>query len=369
MRFLISLILTLSFVNSLYSQDVRTQATPIARKITPHKALYWEKLEGDMVRCNLCPKRCILRAGQRSFCGVRENIKGELFTLSYGLPCAVHVDPIEKKPFFHFLPKSKAFSLATAGCNLRCRFCQNWSISQVRPEEIRNFLLSPEDLIRMAKEKKCESISYTYTEPTVFFEYMLDTAKLAKKEGIKNTVHSSGYINPQPLRELCKYLDAINIDLKAFTEEFYSELTHGDLPSILQTLKIIKEEGVHLEITNLVIPTKNDDLEKIREMCVWIKENLGEDTVLHFSRFWPMHKLTALPPTSVSTLEETKKIAESVGLKYIYIGNVPGHQAENTYCPKCKKLLIRRLGFSVLGNNIVKDKCKFCGEGIYGVWE
>jgi pyruvate formate lyase activating enzyme len=367
--FLISLILVLSSLCNIHSQDTKTSATPIAKEIKPHKALYWEKLEEDLVMCKLCPRRCILRLGQRGFCGVRENINGELFSLCYGLPCAVHIDPIEKKPFFHFLPKSRSFSLATVGCNLRCKFCQNWSISMAKPEDVVNFSLSPEDLVRMAKERNCESIAYTYTEPAIFYEYMLDTAKLAKKEGIKNVMHSAGYINPEPLREICKYLDGINIDLKGFTEDFYSELTYGSLSSVLQTLKIIKEEGVHLEITNLVIPTKNDSPQEIKQMCLWIKENLGQDTVLHFSRFWPMYKLTNLAPTPVTTLEEAKRIAEEVGLKYVYIGNVPGHRGENTYCPKCKRLLIRRIGFSVLENNIEKGRCKFCGEEIPGVWE
>ncbi len=367
---LISVIITLAFLNNLYSQDVITSTTPIAKEIKPHKALYWEKLEKNMTRCNLCPRRCILKPGQRGFCGVRKNIKGELYTLCYGLPCSVHIGSIEMKPFYHFLPKSRTLSLGTAGCNLRCKFCQNWSFAMARSEDVVNFSLSPEDLVRMAKEGHCKSISYTYTEPIIYYEYMLDTAKLARKEGIKNVMHSAGYINPEPLREICKYLDAINIDLKGFTEEYYSELTtHGSLSPVLQTLKIIKEEGVYLEITNLVIPTKNDDPQKIKEMCLWIKENLGEDTPLHFTRFWPMYRLINLPPTPLTTLEKAKRIAESIGLKYVYIGGIPGHSGENTYCPKCKKLLIRRIGYSVLlENNIEKGRCKFCNEKIPGIW-
>jgi len=311
----------------------------------------------------------VLRPGERGRCRARENRKGELVTLVHGLPCAVHIDPIEKKPLFHFLPSTNVFSIATAGCNLRCKFCQNWQISQVPPEETYNYNLSPEELVRIAKEKKCPSIAYTYTEPVIFYEYMLDAAKLAKEAGIKNTMHSNGYINPEPLKELCKYLDAANIDLKGFTEEYYQEVCEGHLASVLQTLKTLKEEGVWLEITNLIVPTKNDDPETIRKMCIWIRDSLGTDVPIHFSRFWPMYKLKNLPPTPIETLEKARKIAMDVGLHHVYIGNIPGHAAENTYCPKCGKVLIKRIGYHILKNNIVNGKCKFCGQAIPGVWK
>lgn len=336
--------------------------------ITPHPAKYWEKLEGNLVRCQLCPNNCPLAPGKRGICRVRENKKGELVTLVYGIPCAIHIDPIEKKPLFHFLPKTKALSLATAGCNMRCKFCQNWDISQRRPEETENYSLSPVEIVELAKEQDCKSIAYTYSEPTIFYEYMLDIAKLARKAGIKNIIVSNGYINPEPLKELCKYMDAANIDLKGFTDEFYRELTMGRLEPVKKALKIYKEQGVELEITNLIIPTKNDNMETIKKMCIWIRDSLGPDIPLHFSRFWPKYKLTNLPPTSIETLEKARKIALKVGLKYVYIGNIPGHKGENTYCPECGKLLVKRVGFYVLQNNIKNGRCKYCGEKISGVW-
>ncbi|MBI4721915.1 MAG: AmmeMemoRadiSam system radical SAM enzyme [Candidatus Stahlbacteria bacterium] len=341
--------------------------------------MYWEKLGGSTsrgstsnskrIQCHLCPHNCVLSPGERGFCKVRENKKGKLFTMVYGLPCAIHTDPIEKKPLFHFLPGTLVFSFATAGCNLRCKFCQNWEIAQNAPEETQNFTLSPEEVVRRAKTSGTPSIAYTYSEPTIFYEYMLETARLAHEAGIKNTMHSAGYINPEPLRELCKYLDAANIDLKGFTDEFYQELTESHLVPVLQTLKILKSAGVHLEITNLIIPTKNDDPAIIKKMCVWIRDSLGADVPIHFSRFWPMYKLKNLPPTPVETLERARNIAMSVGLKYVYIGNIPGHKAENTYCPKCQGLLIRRFGYKILQNNVLDGKCKACGEKITGVWE
>jgi len=338
------------------------------RHIQPREAMYYAQLSKNNVRCQLCPNRCFIAPGQRGFCEVRENRDGRLYTLVYGLSCALHVDPIEKKPLFHFLPASRAFSIATAGCNLECKFCQNWQISQARPEETSNYNLEPEQIVRLAKENNCEVIAYTYTEPTIFYEYMLETAKLARKAGIKNIMHSNGYINEEPLRELCEYLDGANIDLKGFTEQYYAELTQGHLQPVLNTLKILKEEGVHLEITNLILPAKNDDPEQIKEMCIWIKENLGDGVAVHFSRFYPMYKLKNLPPTPVKTLELAKEIADRVGLEYVYIGNVPGHRGENTYCPKCGKLLVQRIGYHILQNNIAAGRCKSCGQLIPGVW-
>ncbi|HID92902.1 MAG TPA: AmmeMemoRadiSam system radical SAM enzyme [bacterium (Candidatus Stahlbacteria)] len=351
------------------SGNANSQPGPRSAPITPRPAMFWQKLEGNLIQCRLCPNYCVLRPGERGRCRVRENRDGKLVTLVHGLPCAVHIDPIEKKPLFHFIPSTEVFSIATAGCNLRCKFCQNWQISQVSPEETYNYNLSAEELIRIAKERKCPSIAYTYTEPVIFYEYMLEAAKLAREAGIKNTMHSNGYINPEPLRELCKYLDAANIDLKGFTEEYYQEVCEGHLAPVLQTLKILKEEGVWLEITNLIVPTKNDDPETIRKMCIWIRDSLGADVPIHFSRFWPMYKLKNLPPTPVGTLERARKIAMDVGLHYVYIGNVPGHVGENTYCPKCGKVLIKRIGYHILENNIVNGKCKFCGQPIPGVWK
>jgi len=333
------------------------------------EALFYKKLDNKVVQCRLCPRNCVIPAARRGFCGVRENQDGILYALSYGKLVAVHTDPIEKKPLFHFLPGSDAFSIATAGCNLRCKFCQNWEISQKTPEEVQYTYIEPADLIKQVKASGSRIIAYTYTEPVIFYEYMLETAKLARAEGIKNVIHSSGYVNEAPLRQLAKYLDAANIDLKGFCDDYYVKMSEGTLDPVLKSLKVLKSEGVHLEITNLMVPGYNDDDENIRKMCLWIKENLGSDTPLHFSRFWPLYKLTALNPTPVSTLEKARRIAMESGLKYVYIGNTAGHEAENTYCPKCKKVLIRRIGYTILENNIEDGKCKFCGEAINGVWK
>ena len=334
-----------------------------------HEASYYKKIDGQTVQCELCPRSCTLSGGQRSFCRAREPKDGKLYSLVYAKSCAVHIDPIEKKPLFHFLPATPIFSIATAGCNFRCKYCQNWQISQFPPEETYNEDLLPEEIVTRTIKSNCPSIAYTYTEPSIFFEYMLDTAKIAKNKGIRNMYHSNGSLNPKPVEELSLYLDAANIDLKGFTQEFYTEVCAGYLETVLETLKILKRNKVWLEITNLVIPNLNDDMEKIKQMCLWIKENLGKDTPIHFSRFWPQYKLTNLNPTPVQVLEKARAIALDCGLKFVYIGNVPGHTAENTYCPKCLKPVIIRRGFTVLENSLTAEgNCKFCAEPIPGVW-
>lgn len=319
------------------------------------------------VQCELCPTECVLENYQVGGCRVRINKDGVLYSLVYGKPCAVHVDPIEKKPFFHFLPATAAFSIATAGCVLGCKFCQNWQISQAKPEDTDNHDLPPEDVVRGAMLYGCRTITYTYTEPTVFYEYMYDTSLIARRYGIKNTMHTCGYIKEKPLRELSKYMDAADVDLKAFTEDFYGRICGGRLKPVLDSLIILKEEGVWLEITNLIIPTLNDDMKNIREMCRWILRNLGPDIPIHFSRFFPYYKLNNLPPTPIGTLTEARKTAMDVGLRFVYVGNVR-HEGENTFCPECKKILIERIGYFVNQNNILNGKCKFCSTSILGVW-
>ena len=361
----LGMFLVISFINTA---NLEAQAEQNIKAI-PRIAQYWQKVKENIVQCLLCPRKCVLDAGQRGVCTVRINKDGKLYTLGYGNPVAVHIDPIEKKPFFHVAPGEPVFSLAVAGCNMRCIFCQNWQISQSRPDETQNYNLSPEEVVEKTIKSNCKFIAYTYTEPTVFYEYMLDIAKLAREKGIKNTMHSCGYINAEPLRELLKYMDAVNIDLKGFTEEYYAKIgLLAQLKPVLETLKIIKEEGIWLEITNLLIPGFNDDPKKIKEMCIWIKENLGDDVPLHFSRFIPNYKLQNLPPTPIEKLEEAYKIAKEVGLKYVYIGNVPGHAGENTYCPNCGKIIVKRIGYEILENNINDGKCKFCGYKIAGRW-
>ena len=336
--------------------------------ISKTEAMFYTKLGEDTIQCQLCPRRCTLSEGMRGFCRAREPHKGKHYSLVYGNPTAVHIDPIEKKPLFHFLPATTAFSIATAGCNFRCKYCQNWQIAQFPPEDTVNMHLPPEDVVNLAVKYACPTIAYTYTEPSIFYEYMLETAKIARKRGIKNMYHSNGSLNPEPAEQLSQYLDGANIDLKGFTQKFYSEISQGFLKTVLSTLKILRKNGVHLEITNLVVPPFNDDLKTIKAMCEWIRDNLGMDVPLHFTRFYPQYKLKNLTPTPVRTLEKAREIAGAVGLQYVYIGNVPGHPAENTYCPKDGKLLIRRTGFSVVENNIENGRCKFCGEPIPGVW-
>jgi len=319
------------------------------------------------VQCELCPNECVLENNQVSYCRARMNKNGTLYSRVYGKPCAVHVDPIEKKPFFHFLPKTTAFSIATAGCVLRCKFCQNWQISQAGPDEVDSRDLPPDSVVRNAIWYGCKSISYTYTEPTVFYEYMYDTAVIAKKYGIKNTMHTCGYMKPKPLKTLSKYMDAANVDLKSFSDDFYVRICSGRLKPVLDSLIILKQENVWLEITNLVIPTLNDNMKEIREMSRWILKNLGPDVPIHFSRFFPQYKLKNLPPTPLETLTEARKAAMEIGLRFVYVGNIR-HEGENTSCYKCGKVLIERVGFFVKQNNVSKEKCRFCGTAISGVW-
>jgi len=336
----------------------------VKAKLSP----YFTPLEGGEIRCDLCPRQCRVPKGKRGACRVRENRDGKYYSLVYGAPCAMHLDPIEKKPFFHVLPASQSFSMATAGCNLQCKFCQNWEISQASPEEVYSYDVSPELAVKKAKEMGARSIAYTYVEPTIFYEYMLDIGLLARKAGLLNVCHSNGFINPGPLGDLCRVMDAANIDLKGFTETFYRDLCNGELSPVLETLKTLKKEKVHLEITNLVIPSMNDEMSVVKEMCLWINKELGPDTPVHFSRFYPLYKLRSVPPTPVSTLDKVRGAALSAGLEYVYIGNIPGHEAENTFCPKCKKRLIQRTGYMVGETQVKAGKCRYCGKPIPGIW-
>jgi len=337
--------------------------------VTRREAMYYEKLDKQAVRCRLCPKNCWVGNHGRGYCEVRENVDGRYYTLVYGNPCALHIDPIEKKPLFHFLPSSTSLSLATAGCNMECKYCQNWHISQALPEDTHNYNLPPELVVDLAEAEKSRSISYTYTEPMVFYEYVLETSKLARKRGVKNVLVTNGFINEDPLQELCNHVDAANVDLKGFTEEFYSTVCDGSLKNVLSSLKTYRQRGVHLEITNLIIPTKNDNMELIGAMCAWIRDELGENTPLHFSRFYPMYKLRNLHLTPVETLVQARNLAIEKGLRYVYIGNVPGNPGEDTYCPNCENLLLDRTGFAISENNIDQGRCRFCKYEVPGVWE
>ena len=320
------------------------------------------------VRCFKCPHGCEIGPNELGKCRNRWNHEGKLYSIAYGNPCAVHIDPIEKKPLFHFLPSTRAFSIAAAGCNFRCLNCQNWQISQVSPKETENADLMPPEVVDQCKESGCESIAYTYSEPVTFYEYAYDTARLAREKGIRNVWKSNGYINELPLRKLCKVIDAANIDLKSFDDATYVRLSSGHLDPVLRTLKVFKDEGVWLEITHLVIPGWTDDLDMITRMCEWLTANGLHDCPLHFTRFNPLYRLTQLPVTPVSTLESAHEIGRKAGLRYVYVGNVPGHEAENTSCHKCGRMILERRGFSILSNHMTKGTCGYCGERIPGVW-
>jgi pyruvate formate lyase activating enzyme len=329
---------------------------------------YFTSLNGGEIQCELCPRRCRVAEGKRGFCRVRENREGNYYSLVYGNPCVIHLDPIEKEPFFHVLPGTNSLTISTAGCNLQCKFCENWEISQAFPEEVYNYEISPEIVVKRAQQMRARSIAYTYAEPTIFYEYMLDIASLAKRAGLLNVMHSNGFINQAPLRALCTVLDAANIDLKGFTKTFYHELSNGELGPVLKTLKTLKREKVHVEITNLMIPTKNDDISVVREMCLWLCKELGADTPVHFSRFYPLHKLKKLPATPIATLEKAREAALSCGLEYVYIGRVPGHEGWNTFCPHCGKVVIQRTGYMIGEMHLKGGKCAFCGRPIAGIW-
>lgn len=320
--------------------------------------------DGDAVICGLCPNRCRLTELKIGACHVRQMEGGKLYALSYANPCALNIDPIEKKPLYHFYPGSKTYSVGVGGCLLHCKNCQNYSISQVSPDAVQIGRYMPEDLVEACIASGCDSISYTYSEPFAFFEYMLDTAKLAKEKGLKNILVSSGFVNEEPLRDLIPYLDAANIDLKSFNPVVYKELCKGDFEVILCNLKILHENQVWLEITNLIIPGYSDDELMIREMCVWLIENGFEDTPLHFSRFFPMYKLDETQPTPIEVIERAVEIAHNVGMKYIYPGNTS--LSADTHCPDCNLTLIKRFGYRTEVSEGFDGACPHCQTIIPG---
>ncbi len=296
------------------------------------------------------------------------NVDGELRTLSYGRPAAIHVDPIEKKPFYHFLPGSNAFSLATAGCPLRCKFCQNWQISQASPEDFDTPFIRPAEIVRSAESHKSPIIAFTYNEPTVFIEYLVDIAALAKKQKLRSVMVSCGFMNADPLAELCRTLDAIKIDLKGFSQNFYREVCGAQLRPVLNSIKQIARSGIHLEIVNLVVPSLNDSEKMMNELIDWVLGEIGPDVPIHFTRFHPDYQLLNLPATPVGALERTREAAMEKGIHYAYVGNVPNHPGANTYCPKCGKAVIKRSSIFLEELNVENGRCKFCGKTIAGVW-
>jgi pyruvate formate lyase activating enzyme len=332
------------------------------------EAKFYEKLPYKKIKCKLCPRECVIDDQERGYCGVRENRGGTYYTLVHSRVVTAHVDPIEKKPFFHFLPGAVAFSLATAGCNVNCKMCQNWEISQVRPEQVRSTYVPPERLTGFAQQNSCPVIAYTYSEPVVFLEYVLDCAQAARAAGVRSVVVSGGYIQTDPLKKLAAQVDAIKIDLKAYSEKFYKEVVNGELKPVLEALVTLRKTGVWNEIVYLVVPTLNDSDSEFQGLARWVKSELGPDVPLHFSQFHPEYLLKNLPPTPVETLERAKAIADAEGLHYVYIGNVPGHPAESTYCPHCRKKVVDRTGYTIAGIHLHHGKCQFCQTPIPGVW-
>ncbi|MCL0076758.1 AmmeMemoRadiSam system radical SAM enzyme [Dehalococcoidia bacterium] len=343
------------------------------REVLPNvglrEAMFWEELEDNRVLCNLCFHRCVVPVGRRGACRVRENIAGRLYSLVHSRPSSVMIDPIEKEPQLHHRPGTEILCVGTVGCNFRCMQCHNWTLSQASPTDLRVFDLPPAQLVELALERGVTAISFTYNDPIVLFEYVYDTAVLAREAGVGLIWHSNGAIAEEPLRKLLQYTTAVTIDLKGFCEEVYREIYSGDLSYVLRTLKIIREEGVWLEIVNLVIPTINDCMDTIRAMCEWILEHLGPDVPLHFSRFFPAYRLTHLPPTPIETLEEAHRIAREVGLNFVTIGNVPGHRYNSTFCPCTGKRLIYRIHFTVIYNRVVDGRSPFSGRPVPGIWE
>jgi pyruvate formate lyase activating enzyme len=305
---------------------------------------------------------------ERGYCGVRENRGGTYYSLVHSRVCAAHVDPIEKKPLFHYLPGTVAFSLATAGCNVNCKFCQNWDISQSRPEQVPAEFTPPQRVAELAKQYDCPTIAYTYSEPVVFSEFLMDAADAGHAAGIRSIVVSNGYMQQEALKAAYGKMDAVKIDLKSFTESYYKDVVTGQLKPVLDSLVTLRKMDKWTEIVYLVVPTLNDDDAEFLGLARWIKTNLGVDVPLHFTQFHPEYLLKNLPITPVPTLERAKAIADAEGLHYVYIGNVPGHPAQNTYCPKCRKMLVERIGFTASKNLIHKDSCPFCQHPIPGVW-
>ena len=334
------------------------------------KADFYKPLSNGVVKCRLCPWGCVLRPGQRGFCGVRENRGGELYTLNYGLVTALNVDPVEKKPLFHYYPGSPIVSISTVGCNFKCPWCQNYTISQYPPERVVGDYMEPEDVIKYMKHVRVPFLAFTYNEPIIWYEFVHETAKLAKREGFRNVLVTNGHICPEPLEELVKYIDAVNVDIKSFRSETYLKVIRGRLEPVLEATRLMRERGVHVETTYLVVPGVNDDLEEFKQLVRWQVEELGPDAPLHISRFYPMYKYIDRESTPVSVMESMWRVARELGLNYVYMGNVPGHRGENTYCPSCGRPVIKRFGFWITEWNLTRNnECKYCGAKVAIVGE
>ncbi|MFA7060212.1 MAG: AmmeMemoRadiSam system radical SAM enzyme [Pedobacter sp.] len=332
------------------------------------EAMFYVRKAGDHVRCGLCRFRCLIGDGARGICAVRENQGGTLYSLVYGKLCVEHVDPIEKKPLFHVMPGSKSYSIATVGCNFHCRHCQNYTISQVSSNAtIQGAEQTPQEIVKKAIDNGCRSISYTYTEPTIFFEFAYDTARLAKAAGLSNIFVTNGYISKDALETIAPFLDAANIDLKGFTEGFYRNIVHARLSEVLDSIIEYRKQGIWIEITTLIIPGLNDSNSELQGIASFITSNLGVDTPWHVTQFYPTHQITDRPRTPVETLRMAREIGNEAGLRFVYEGNVPGEGGENTLCPSCSALLIQRYGFQIESNRIISGACPDCGLSIAGI--
>ncbi|UCC17189.1 MAG: AmmeMemoRadiSam system radical SAM enzyme [Dehalococcoidales bacterium] len=350
------------------TEKMSTLQTPQKGFIRPIPSPWFSKLNNTKVRCELCPKQCELEEGERAPCRVRINRDGAIYTLAYDNPALIQEDPVERKPFFHVMPGSRAISVSTAGCNLQCKFCEAWDMTQVNPEEVHAHDMPPEMVVAHAVAANVRAISYAFGEPVIFYEFMAAIATLAKEAGLLNLMHTAGYIQKEPLKELNGKLDAVNVDLKSFNPTFYREVVGGELDHVLKTLKLLKDADIHIEITNIIIPTLNDEMGKINQMCKWIANELGVDVPLHFVRFYPLYYLSDLPRTPVSTLDKARDIALDAGLKFVYISRVTGHEGENTYCPGCREAVIKRVGFVVDEILLENGKCTYCGADLPGIW-
>ncbi len=358
-----------TIVGKLKRGAILTAEKIMGYNLSLKEAMWYRKIVDGSVQCLLCPLKCVIDEGGRGRCRVRANIDGRLRALTYGKPVLAFVNPPEKEIFFHCFPGGNSLIVATAGCNIECKWCQNWTISQALPENEKHYDLSPADVVKMAKEKNCNSIEFGYSEPIVFYEYMYDCARLAKEAGLKVLVKTAGYINPEPLRELLKYVDIINIDIKGFNEENYIRFCNAELQPILDAIKIAKESGVLVEISYIIVPDITDNIKDIERSLTWIKENLGPETPLYFIRFIPNYKLADKAPTPFQTLEKAYKLAAEFGFYYPYVIIVPGNPYEDTYCPVCKKRIVDREGFIVKENHIKGGRCEYCGAKIYGIFK
>ncbi len=333
-----------------------------------HEIRFYRTLAEGLAQCEVCFRRCVIRPDSVGFCKNVQNVGGRCYSRVYGLPCALQTDPIEKEPAFHMLPGATVFCVATASCNYRCKFCQNWEFAQQSVTDVLNFPATPEEVVTQALEEECQAVSFTYNDPIVFYDYMYDIAQLAQEKGLKTLFHTNGSLTPRAMETVLQVMDGIVVDLKGFTNEFYQQVTKAELMPVLDALRVVKEIGTHLELVHLIIPTLNDDLEDVHRMCEWIVENLGQQVPVHFTRFYPAYRLLRLPPTPVETLEQALAIAEDVGLEYVYIGNVPRHERNSTFCPNCGRCVIERVYFFVTSLDLEDGNCRFCGHPIPGVW-